>query len=152
MDNIWHALYPWTAWTSIYYNILTYTTATKYLLVHTGIYFVYLGIYDCIPHPGTSSGTFSGTFFSGLILFLKWNAIVFLERCTFCRKQCYSRSSYIRKQDCFIIVSWLSSGSQLSKGLEINQLFWDINPFQNPIENGVLNYWRPHQFGLAFQL
>ncbi len=33
-------------YTSKYHDIRTYTTSTKYLLVHTGMYSVYLGIYD----------------------------------------------------------------------------------------------------------
>ncbi len=80
--------------TRIYQDIRTYTTSTKYLLVHTRMYSMYLYIYDWISHPGTLTGTFTGTFFSGLVLFLKSNAIVYLEMYFFLESNATEISRY----------------------------------------------------------
>ena len=49
-------------YTPIYCDIRTYTTSTKYILVYTRMYSVYLCIYDWIPHPGTFPGTWTCPF------------------------------------------------------------------------------------------
>ncbi len=49
-------------YTLIYCDIQTYTTWTKYILVYTRMYSVYLCIYHWIPHPGTFPGTWTCPF------------------------------------------------------------------------------------------
>ncbi len=58
--------------------------------------------------------------FPWLVLFLKSNAIVYLEM-YFLRKQCYHTSADIRKLGYFITLVRGCPGSQLSKGIEINE-------------------------------
>ncbi len=125
-------------------NDRTYTTSTKYILVYTRMYFVYLCIYSyilwytdiyyfnkvytriysyvlCISvyiRLNTSPRDFPWD----LDLSFSWNLMLsYISRCTFLRKQCYHTSADMRKPGYFIILVRGCPGSQLSKGFEINE-------------------------------
>ena len=105
------------AYVCIYWYILWYTDIYYFNKVYTRIYSYVLCISVYIL-LNTSPRDFPWD----LDLSFSWNLmLLYIWRCPFLRKQCYSTSANIRKLGYFITLVRGCPGSQLSKGIEINE-------------------------------
>ena len=117
-NKVYTRIYSYVLCISVY--ILLYTVIYGHILLQQSIYSYILvcTLYICVyTTEYLTQGLSLGL---GLVLFLKSNAIVYLEM-SFLRKQCYRTSTDIRKLGYFITLVRGCPGSQLSKGIEINE-------------------------------
>ncbi len=125
----------------------TYATSTNCILMQIRMYSVYLCVYNWIHHPGTFTGTFTGIFSQDLY-FSSNLMLLYTSRCIFFESNAtVDQPIYTNK-----IFSWLSRGSQLSNGFEINEdilryaavcmliYYCFLTCNSNPLER-----WLPHE-------
>ena len=117
-NKVYTGIFSYVFCISVY--ILLYTVIYGHILLQQSIYSYILvcTLYICVyTTEFLTQGLSLGL---GLVLFLKSNAIVYLEM-SFLRKQCYRTSGDMRKLGYFITLVRGCPGSQLSKGFEINE-------------------------------